>query len=220
MRRGVAELNGEGEVAGGVVILRSGENACETIEGGEGQARAAEARPAAGREIVTTYDRSQLIDRAVAISRKLVEEFIVVALVCALFLWHVRSALVAILAAGGRALLLPGDAAQGVNANIMSLGGIAIAIGAMVDAAVVMIENAHKRLEAFGARASGRGSRERSAGAIISELREVGPALFFSLLVITLSFVPVFALEAQEGRLFSPLAFTKTYAMAAARSSR
>ncbi|WP_374347892.1 efflux RND transporter permease subunit [Chitinimonas sp.] len=219
MRRGIAELNGEGEVAGGVVILRSGKNARTTLTAVQAKLDELKASLPAGVEIVTTYDRSQLIDRAVDnLTHKLVEEFIVVAVVCVVFLWHLRSALVAIVA-----LPLGVLAAfivmryQGVNANIMSLGGIAIAIGAMVDAAVVMIENAHKHVEQWLHRHPG----EQLVGAqhwqVITEAAaEVGPALFFSLLIITLSFIPVFTLEAQEGRLFGPLAFTKTYAMAAA----
>ncbi len=219
MRRGIAELDGEGEVAGGVVILRSGRNAQETIAAVRARLAALQAALPQGVEIVTTYDRSALIERAVSnLSHKLLEEFLVVALVCAVFLWHLRSALVAILA-----LPLGVLAAfivmryQGVNANMMSLGGIAIAIGAMVDAAVVMIEHAHKKLEAWQHAHEGRIPSGGERWQLITDAAvEVGPALFFSLLVITLSFVPVFTLEAQEGRLFGPLAFTKTYAMAAA----
>ncbi|MEO3713670.1 efflux RND transporter permease subunit [Roseateles flavus] len=219
MRRGIAELDGEGEVAGGVVILRSGGNAQETIAAVRARLAALQAALPQGVEIVTTYDRSALIERAVSnLSHKLLEEFLVVALVCAVFLWHLRSALVAILA-----LPLGVLAAfivmryQGINANMMSLGGIAIAIGAMVDAAVVMIEHAHKKLEAWQHAHEGRIPSGGERWQLITEAAvEVGPALFFSLLVITLSFVPVFTLEAQEGRLFGPLAFTKTYAMAAA----
>ncbi len=212
MRRGIAELDGEGEVAGGVIVMRSGKNALETIDAVK--AKLAELRRSlpAGVEIVETYDRSGLIGRAVRHLRdKLAEEFAVVALVCALFLLHLRSALVAIvtLPLGVLAAFIVMHY-QGVNANILSLGGLAIAIGAMVDAAVVMVENAHRRLEGAAAEGEERWRRIAEAAA------EVGPALFFSLLIITLSFVPVFALEAQEGRLFSPLAFTKTYAMAAA----
>ncbi|HEX2651370.1 MAG TPA: efflux RND transporter permease subunit [Burkholderiales bacterium] len=212
MRRGVAELDGEGEVAGGVVVMRSGKNALETIRAVK--ARLAELSPSLpkGVEIVETYDRSGLIERAVRHLRdKLAEEFAAVALVCALFLLHLRSALVAIvtLPLGVLAAFIV-MRYQGVNANILSLGGLAIAIGAMVDAAVVMVENAHKALE-------GRDLRGEDRWRVIAQAAaEVGPALFFSLLVITLSFLPVFALEAQEGRLFSPLAYTKTYAMAAA----
>jgi copper/silver efflux system protein len=219
IRRGIAELDGQGEVAGGVVILRSGKNARETIAAVKERLAALKASLPEGVEVVPTYDRSRLIDRAVSnLEHKLVEEFIVVALVCALFLFHVRSALVAIVS-----LPLGVLAAyilmhyQGVNANIMSLGGIAIAIGAMVDAAVVMIENAHKHIEAWHQAHPGQAldgaERWRVTG---DAAAEVGPALFFSLLIIVLSFVPVFTLEAQEGRLFAPLAFTKTYAMAAA----
>lgn len=211
MRRGIAELDGEGEVAGGVIIMRSGKNALATIEAVKAKLASLKGSLPPGVEIVETYDRSSLIERAVLhLRNKLLEEFAVVALVCFLFLFHVRSALVAIVS-----LPLGILAAfivmyyQGVNANIMSLGGIAIAIGAMVDAAVVMIENAHKKLE--GCEVDG----EERWRLITEAAVEVGPALFFSLLVITLSFVPVFALEAQEGRMFSPLAFTKTYAMAA-----
>ena len=219
MRRGIAELNGQGEVAGGVVILRSGKNARETIAAVKTKLAELKASLPAGVEVVTTYDRSQLIDRAISnLSQKLIEEFVVVALVCALFLWHVRSALVAIVA-----LPLGVLAAfivmrfQGVNANIMSLGGIAIAIGAMVDAAVVMIENAHKRLERWDHDHPGERLEGEARWKVITEAAaEVGPALFFSLLIITLSFIPVFSLQAQEGRLFAPLAFTKTYAMAGA----
>jgi Cu(I)/Ag(I) efflux system membrane protein CusA/SilA len=211
MRRGIAELDGEGEVAGGVIVMRSGKNALETISAVKKKLAELKASLPAGVEIVETYDRSGLIERAVAHLRdKLAEEFVVVALVCAAFLLHLRSALVAIvtLPLGVLAAFIV-MYYQGVNANILSLGGLAIAVGAMVDAAVVMIENAHKKLE--GSAATGE-ERWRLIG---DAAVEVGPALFFSLLVITLSFVPVFALEAQEGRLFSPLAFTKTYAMAA-----
>ena len=219
MRRGIAELNGDGEVAGGVVILRQGKNARETIEAVKAKLAELKGSLPRGVEIVTTYDRSQLIDRAVEnLSGKLIEEFIVVALVCGLFLWHVRSALVAIvtLPLGVLAALLV-MRVQGVNANIMSLGGIAIAIGAMVDAAIVMIENAHKRIEHWEQEHPGEGLAGETRWRVITDAAaEVGPALFFSLIIITLSFVPVFTLEAQEGRLFAPLAFTKSYAMAAA----
>ena len=219
MRRGVAELNGQGEVAGGVVILRSGKNAREAITAVKDRLATLKRSLPAGVEIVTTYDRSQLIDRAVDnLTHKLVEEFIVVAIVCVLFLWHGRSALVAIftLPLGVLAAFVV-MRFQGVNANIMSLGGIAIAIGAMVDAAVVMVENAHKHIEHWEADHPGESLRSTERWSVITEAAaEVGPALFFSLLIITLSFVPVFTLEGQEGRLFAPLAFTKTYAMAAA----
>ncbi|OIR06071.1 cation efflux system protein CusA [mine drainage metagenome] len=219
MRRGIAELNGEGEVAGGVIVMRSGKNALETIEAVKAKMETLKASLPPGVEIVPTYDRSGLIDRAVEnLTHKLVEEFIVVTIVCAVFLFHFRSALVAIvsLPLGILAAFIV-MRYQGVNANIMSLGGIAIAIGAMVDAAVVMIENAHKHIEEWKHTHPGQ-TLAGSAhwGVIADAAAEVGPALFFSLLIITLSFIPVFTLEAQEGRLFSPLAFTKTYAMAAA----
>ena len=211
MRRGIAELDGEGEVAGGIIVMRSGKNALDTIAAVKAKLASLQASLPHGVEVVETYDRSGLIERSVAHLRdKLAEEFAVVALVCVLFLLHLRSAFVAIvtLPLGVLAAFIV-MYYQGVNANIMSLGGIAIAIGAMVDAAIVMIENAHKKLE-------GRQVEGEERWKLISEAAaEVGPALFFSLLVITLSFVPVFALEAQEGRLFSPLAYTKTYAMAA-----
>ena len=212
MRRGISDLNGEGEVAGGIVVMRHGKNALETIGLVKQKMAALKASLPPGVEIVETYDRSGLIERSVRhLAEKLLEEFVVVALVCVLFLLHLRSAFVAIvtLPLGILAAFIV-MYYQGVNANIMSLGGIAIAIGAMVDAAVVMIENAHKKLE--GKSVSGE-ERWRLIGEAAAE---VGPALFFSLLIITLSFVPVFALQAQEGRLFSPLAYTKTYAMAAA----
>ncbi|WP_066782003.1 efflux RND transporter permease subunit [Sphingomonas sp. CCH5-D11] len=219
MRRGIAELNGEGEVAGGVVILRQGKNARETIEAVKAKLADLKRSLPPGVAVVTTYDRSQLIDRAVEnLTGKLIEEFIVVALVCGLFLWHLRSALVAIvtLPLGVLAALLI-MRVQGVNANIMSLGGIAIAIGAMVDAAIVMIENAHKRIEHWEHDHPGHVLAGEERWRVITEAAaEVGPALFLSLIIITLSFVPVFTLEAQEGRLFAPLAFTKSYSMAAA----
>ncbi len=219
MRRGIAELDGDGEVAGGVVILRSGSDARATIQAVQDKLELLKKSLPRGVAIVPTYDRSHLIDAAMEkLTHKLAEEFVVVAIVCALFLWHVRSALVAIvtLPLGVLAAFIVMHF-QGVNANIMSLGGIAIAIGAMVDAAIVMIENAHKRIEQWEHDHPG---EELAGGArwtvITDAAREVGPALFFSLLIITLSFVPVFTLEAQEGRLFAPLAFTKTYTMAAA----
>jgi Cu(I)/Ag(I) efflux system membrane protein CusA/SilA len=219
IRRGVAELDGEGEVVGGVIVLRFGQNALETIAAVKAKLETLKSGLPEGVELVETYDRSALIERAVEnLSRKLVEEFIVVALVCAAFLFHLRSALVAIitLPVGILAAFIV-MRLQGVNANIMSLGGIAIAIGAMVDAAVVMIENAHKHLEAWRHDHSGQEPDGADRLKLMAEAAaEVGPALFFSLLIITLSFVPVFTLEAQEGRLFSPLAYTKTYAMAAA----
>jgi Cu(I)/Ag(I) efflux system membrane protein CusA/SilA len=219
MRRGIADLNGEGEVAGGVIVMRSGKNALQTIDAVKARLASLKASLPPGVEIVPVYDRSNLIRRAVSnLETKLAEEFVVVALVCAIFLFHLRSALVAIvsLPLGVLAAYLIMHY-QGVNANIMSLGGIAIAIGAMVDAAVVMIENAHKHIEAWRHAHPGRTLEgEEHWQVIAAAAAEVGPALFFSLLIIVLSFIPVFTLEAQEGRLFAPLAFTKTYAMAAA----
>ena len=219
MRRGIAELNGEGEVAGGVIVMRTGKNALDTIAAVKAKLETLKPGLPAGVEIVPTYDRSDLIKRAVDnLRNKLIEEFIVVALVCFVFLFHLRSALVAIvsLPLGVLAAFIVMQY-QGVNANIMSLGGIAIAIGAMVDAAVVMIENAHKHIEAWHHRHPGDMLSGEAQWTVIAEAAaEVGPALFFCLLIITLSFIPVFTLEAQEGRLFSPLAFTKSYAMAAA----
>jgi Cu(I)/Ag(I) efflux system membrane protein CusA/SilA len=219
MRRGIAELNGEGEVAGGIIIMRSGKNALETINAVKAKLAVLKASLPRGVEIVPTYDRSNLIKRAVDnLQSKLIEEFIVVALVCLVFLFHLRSALVAIVSLPlGVLMAFIVMRYQGVNANIMSLGGIAIAIGAMVDAAVVMIENAHKHIEAWHhAHPEGELSGGEHWRVVGDAAAQVGPALFFSLLIITLSFVPVFTLEAQEGRLFSPLAYTKTYAMAAA----
>jgi Cu(I)/Ag(I) efflux system membrane protein CusA/SilA len=219
MRRGIAELDGEGEVAGGVIVMRSGKNALQTIDAAKARLAALKASLPPGVEVVPVYDRSNLIRRAVSnLETKLAEEFVVVALVCAAFLFHLRSALVAIvsLPLGVLAAYLVMHY-QGVNANIMSLGGIAIAIGAMVDAAVVMIENAHKHIEAWRHAHPDRALEGEEHWQVIgAAAAEVGPALFFSLLIIVLSFIPVFTLEAQEGRLFAPLAFTKTYAMAAA----
>jgi copper/silver efflux system protein len=219
MRRGIAELNGEGEVAGGIIVMRSGKNALDTINAVKAKLRALQSSLPSGVEIVPVYDRSSLILRAVNnLAEKLIEEFIVVAIVCAVFLFHLRSAFVAIvsLPLGILAAFIV-MRYQGVNANIMSLGGIAIAIGAMVDAAVVMIENAHKHIEKWRHEHPGEKLGGDEQWQVIGEAAaQVGPALFFSLLIITLSFIPVFTLEAQEGRLFSPLAFTKTYAMAAA----
>ena len=213
MRRGIADLDGEGEVVGGIVVMRSGENALATIAGVK--QRLAELAPGLpdGVEIVPVYDRSALIQRAVATLRDtLIEEFAVVALVCAAFLFHLRSSLVIVLslpvAILGAFVVMR---AQGINANIMSLGGIAIAIGAMVDGAIVMVENAHQRLQG-----EPNATGEARWRLLADAAAEVGAPIFFSLLIITLSFLPVFALEAQEGRLFAPLAFTKTYAMAAA----
>ncbi|SMG55138.1 efflux RND transporter permease subunit [Paraburkholderia susongensis] len=219
MRRGIAELNGEGEVAGGVIVMRSGKNALTTIDAVKAKLADLKRSLPAGVEVVTTYDRSQLIERAVDnLKDKLIEEFIIVGLVCAVFLFHLRSAFVAILS-----LPLGVLAAfivmryQGVNANLMSLGGIAIAIGAMIDAAIVMIENAHKHLEAYEHEHPGTPITTAQRWELIAtSAAEVGPTLFFSLLIITLSFIPVFSLEGQEGKLFSPLAFTKTYTIAAA----
>ncbi|WP_286978186.1 efflux RND transporter permease subunit [Pseudomonas sp.] len=219
MRRGIGELDGEGEVVGGVVILRSGKNARSTIAAVKSKLEELKSSLPEGVEIVSTYDRSQLIDRAVSnLSFKLLEEFVVVALVCGLFLWHLRSAMVAIVSLPvGVLIAFAVMHQQGVNANIMSLGGIAIAIGAMVDAAVVMIENAHKKIEAWHEQNPGKTLEGTAHWRVITDAAvEVGPALFFSLMIITLSFIPVFTLQAQEGRLFGPLAFTKTYAMAAA----
>ncbi|NWD03947.1 efflux RND transporter permease subunit [Pseudomonas gingeri] len=219
MRRGVAELDGEGEAVGGVIVLRSGKNAHETLEAVKARLDDLRSSLPAGVELVTTYDRSQLIDRAIHnLSFKLLEEFGVVALVCLVFLWHLRSSLVAIITLPlGVLMAFIVMRIEGVNANIMSLGGIAIAIGAMVDAAVVMIENAHKHIEAWQVRHPGQKLQGENHWRVIGEAAaEVGPALFFSLLIITLSFLPVFTLQAQEGRLFGPLAFTKSYSMAAA----
>ena len=212
MRRGVAELNGEGETVGGVVVMRYGENAQATINGVKNKLEQLKAGLPEGVEIVTVYDRSSLIERAVRnLWEKLAEELLMVAVVCVLFLFHVRSALVAVIS-------LPiGILAafiimywQGLNANIMSLGGIAIAIGAMIDGAIVLIENMHKHMERTPV-------NDQNRWQVVAEsAAQVGPALFFSLLIITVSFIPVFTLEAQEGRMFTPLAYTKTYAMAAA----
>jgi len=219
MRRGIAELNGEGEVAGGVIVMRQGKNAREVIEDVRTKLAELKASLPPGVEIVTTYDRSGLIDRAVEnLTGKLFEEFAIVALVCGLFLWHARSALVAILTLPlGILIAFIVMRVQGLNANILSLGGIAIAIGAMVDAAVVMIENAHKHLERWGHDNPAKELEDAERWRVITNAAaEVGPALFLSLLIITFSFVPVFSLQGQEGRLFAPLAFTKTYAMAGA----
>jgi Cu(I)/Ag(I) efflux system membrane protein CusA/SilA len=218
MRRGIGELDGEGEAVGGVVILRSGQNARATLASVKDKLETLKTGLPEGVEIVTTYDRSALIDRAIDnLGQKLVEEFIVVALVCVLFLWHLRSSLVVIVSLPlGVLIAFIVMRHQGINANIMSLGGIAIAVGAMVDGAVVMIENAHKHIEAWQRKHPGETLRgDAHWRVIVDAASEVGPALFFSLLIITLSFIPVFTLEAQEGRLFGPLAFTKTYAMAA-----
>jgi Cu(I)/Ag(I) efflux system membrane protein CusA/SilA len=216
MRRGIAELNGEGEVVGGIVVMRSGENAQKTIDGVKAKLESLKPGLPDGVEVVTTYDRSSLIGRAVHnLYEKLFEEFLVVALVCGLFLFHLRSSLVVLVSLPlGILTAFIVMYAQGINANIMSLGGIAIAIGAMVDAAIVMIENLHKHMERTEL-------TDRNRWAVVTQAAtEVGPPLFFSLLIITVSFLPVFALEAQEGRMFAPLAFTKTYAMAASAGFR
>ena len=219
IRRGISELDGTGEVVGGVIVMRAGKNALETIDAVKTKIASLQQGLPKGVEIIPTYDRSELIQKSAATLRdRLIEEFIVVTLVCALFLCHLRSAFVAIISLPlGILAAFTVMNWQGVNANIMSLGGIAIAIGAMVDAAVVMIENAHKHLEAWGRANPGRRPGAAEQTRLIGDAAaEVGPALFFSLLIITLSFVPVFTLEAQEGKLFGPLAFTKTYSMAAA----
>lgn len=219
IRRAVSELNGVGEAVGGIIVMRSGKNALTTINAVKEKLKILQRSLPEGVEIVPVYDRSGLINRAVQnLSEKLVEEFIVVALVCLIFLFHMRSALVAIVSLPlGILMAFIVMHWQGINANIMSLGGIAIAVGAMVDAAVVMIENAHKHIERWYEKNPGMKLSGEHHWKVIGESAvEVGPALFFSLLIITLSFIPIFTLEAQEGRLFSPLAFTKTYAMAAA----
>lgn len=212
MRRGIADLNGEGETVGGIIVMRYGENAQETIDGVKEKLEQLKQGLPDGVEIVTVYDRSDLIDRAVDnLWEKLLEEFVIVALVCVIFLFHIRSSIVVIVS------MLVGILTafivmwlQGLNANIMSLGGIAIAIGAMIDGSIVLIENMHKHMEKTPLTNENRWKIVAKASA------EVGPALFFTLLIITVSFIPVFTLEAQEGRMFSPLAYTKTYAMAAA----
>jgi len=210
MRRGVAELDGEGEVVGAAVIMRWGENALKTIEAIKERLEILQKSLPEGVEIVTTYDRSALIERAVkTLNEKLLEEFIVVALICGIFLFHFRSALVVALSLPvGILIAFIVMKQQGINANIMSLGGIAIAIGAMVDATIVMIENFHKHIEKTPL------TKENRWRIVTEATKEVGPPLFFSLLIITLSFLPVFTLQAQEGRMFAPLAYTKTYAMA------
>jgi Cu(I)/Ag(I) efflux system membrane protein CusA/SilA len=218
MRRGIGELDGEGEVAGGIVVMRTGENALAVIEAVERRLDELKRGLPAGVEIVPTYDRSTLIEKAIRhMAEKLAEEFLMVALVCALFLMHLRSALVAIvclpLGVGAAFIAMY---AIGIPANLMSLGGIAIAIGTMVDASVVTVENVHKHIEAHRHRHGRDPDLAEHAKLVAEACVEVGPALFFSLLVVTVSFLPVFALEAQEGRLFAPLAWTKTFAMAAA----
>jgi Cu(I)/Ag(I) efflux system membrane protein CusA/SilA len=219
LRTGITELDGQGQVAGGVVVMRYGKNALATINAVKARLAELQKSLPAGVEVVPVYDQSRLIEAAVRnVSEKLIEEFVVVALVCLLFLWHLRSSLVAVvtLPLGVLAAFIVMHA-QGVSANLMSLGGIAIAIGAMVDAAVVMIENTHKHLETWQQEHPGREPAPAERWRLVADaMAEVGPALFLSLLVITFSFLPVFALQAQEGRLFKPLAFTKTYSMAAA----
>ncbi|MBJ2127767.1 efflux RND transporter permease subunit [Alteromonas sp. IB21] len=223
MRRGVAELNGKGETVGGIIVMRYGENAKATIDAVKEKLNALKAGLPEGVNIVPVYDRSTLIDKSVdTLASKLVEELLVVGLVCAVFLFHLRSSMVALISLPiGILSAFIVMKLQGLNANIMSLGGIAIAIGAMVDGAIVVVENLHKHIHQhsvsarMGARSHQISSAERWA-LVIKSTTEVGPALFFALLIITVSFIPVFALEAQEGRLFAPLAFTKTYAMAAA----
>lgn len=217
MRRGVAELNGVGEVVGGIIVMRAGENAQQTINGVKEKLASLKASIPEGVEIVPVYDRSKLIERAVDnLWDKLLEELVVVALVCAVFLFHLRSSLVAIVTLPlGILVAFIIMYMQGINANIMSLGGIAIAIGAMTDGAIVMIENMHKHMENLHQNGETL-NRENRWEVVSRAASEVGPALFFSLLIITVSFLPVFILEAQEGRMFAPLAFTKTYAMAAA----
>ncbi|MGB7741078.1 MAG: CusA/CzcA family heavy metal efflux RND transporter, partial [Steroidobacteraceae bacterium] len=211
MRRGIGELDGEGEAVGGVVVMRNGDNARDTIRRVKAKLDDLRAGLPQGVEIVETYDRSALIQRAVDhLKGKLLDEFLVVALVCFVFLFHLRSGLIVVIVtpiAVASAFIVMN--AQGINANIMSLGGIAIAIGTLVDAAIVMIENVHKKLEHEP-------NESRRMEAIYDGCREVGPSLFFSLMIVALSFLPVFTLEAQEGRMFAPLAYTKTYAMVAA----
>ncbi|HAU05504.1 MAG TPA: CusA/CzcA family heavy metal efflux RND transporter, partial [Pseudoalteromonas shioyasakiensis] len=211
MRRGIAELNGEGEVTGGVVVMRFGENAEATIKLVKEKLESLKKGLPEGVEIIPVYDRSNLITQALDnLSSKLIEELIVVALVCVVFLFHIRSSIVAIITLPmGILTAFVVMYWQGINANIMSLGGIAIAIGAMTDGAIVMIENMHKHMEKTPL------TDENRWQVVMDSAAEVGPALFFSLLIITVSFMPVFILEAQEGRMFSPLAYTKTYAMAA-----
>jgi len=212
MRRGIGELDGEGEAVGGVIVMRNGENARDTIARVKAKLEELRAGLPAGVEIVETYDRSTLIQRAVDnLYRKLIDEFIVVALVCFIFLYHIRSGLIVVIVTPIAVLAaFIVMRLQGINANIMSLGGIAIAIGTLVDAAIVMTENVHRKLE------HGVPDERRRLEAIVEGCREVGPSLFFSLMIVALSFLPVFTLEAQEGRLFAPLAYTKTYAMVAA----
>ena len=218
LRRGLVDLNGEGEVAGGVVVMRFGENALATIQGVRAKIEELKKGLPVGVEIVPVYDRGDLIERAVAsLTTSLLQELVIVSIVVLIFLLHVRSAFVAMVTVPlGILIAFIVMRFQGLNANIMSLGGIAITIGAMVDGAIVMIENAHSRLAAATLRKGGELSSDERWATIGESCREVGPALFFSLLVITVSFIPIFTMQAQEGRLFSPLAFTATYSMAAA----
>jgi Cu(I)/Ag(I) efflux system membrane protein CusA/SilA len=212
MRRGLADLNGEGETVGGIVVMRFGENAQTTIDGVKAKLESLQNSLPDGVEVTTVYDRSGLIERSIDnLTHKILAEFAVVALICVAFLFHVRSSLVAIISLPiGVLVAFIVMHMQGINANIMSLGGIAIAIGAMIDGAIVLVENMHKHIEKTPL-------TDQNRWQVVSKSAcEVGPALFFSLLIITVSFVPVFTLEAQEGRMFSPLAYTKTYAMAAA----
>src|SRR3990167_5891973 len=212
IRRGIAELNGEGEVVGGIIVMRSQQNAMKTIAGVKEKLAQLQKSLPPGVQVITTYDRSSLIQRAIdTLWDKLIEEFIIVSLICIAFLYHFRSSLVIIISLPiGILAALMVMYFQGINANIMSLGGIAIAIGVMVDAAIVMVENAHKHLEQNSVKNISHWQLMQQSAI------EVGPALFFSLLIVTVSFLPVFTLQAQEGRLFAPLAYTKTYAMAAA----
>lgn len=218
IRRGIADLDGKGEVVGGIIVMQQGKNALDVIKRVKAKLKQLEQSLPKGIKLVTTYDRSQLIHRAVDnLQEKLLLEFLVITLICLIFLWHLRSSLVAVISLPfGIMIAFIIMQKQGINANIMSLGGIAIAIGAMVDMAVVMIENAHKHLEHWKQQHSNPPNNKQHWAIITQASIEVAPALFFSLMIITLSFIPVFALEAEEGRLFHPLAYTKTYAMAAA----
>ncbi len=218
LRRGIAELNGEGEVAGGIVVMRSGENAQRTIERVKDRLEELKSGLPAGVEVVPVYDRGALIERAVDnLSKALLLELVLVTLVCAVFLLHLRSALVVVVALPiGILMAFIAMRFQGIDANIMSLGGIAIAIGAMVDGPIVLIENAHKHLALAAAGKSGPLSARERWKTIATSTREVGPALFYSLLVVVVAYFAIFTLEAQEGRLFKPLAFTSSYSMAAA----
>lgn len=213
-RRGLTELNGEGEVVSGIAMARYGQNALEVIHNIKQKIGEISSGLPEGVTIEAVYDRSELIHRAIdTLKRTLIEESLIVALVCMVFLMHFRSALVAILMLPvGVLIAFIAMRLLGMNSNLMSLGGIAIAIGAMIDAAIVMIENAHKHIERLPAEHC----HAERIEAMIKACKEVGPALFFSLLIITVSFLPVFTLESQEGRLFAPLAYTKTFAMAGA----